>query len=75
MAPGSEAADALAERHRAQIAVHYDCNHAVQVAVAGMYVSDERFRTHYDAQAPGLAQWLHDTIVANAERAGEGVQD
>ncbi len=74
VAPGSEAADALAERHRAQIAAHYDCNHAMQVSVAGMYVSDGRFRTHHDAQAPGLAQWLHDAIVANAERAGGGVQ-
>lgn len=68
--PGSDAADALAERHREQIAVHYDCDHAMQVTIAGMYTGDERFRAHYDELAPGLAQWLHDAIVANAEHQG-----
>ncbi|MEO6880995.1 MAG: MerR family transcriptional regulator [Mycobacteriaceae bacterium] len=65
--PGSDAANALAERHREQIAVHYDCDHAMQVAIAGMYVSDDRYQAHYDQREPGLARWLHDVIVANAE--------
>lgn len=68
--PGSDVADALAERHREQIAVHYDCDHTMQVSIAGTYVSDERFRGHYDEQVAGLAQWLHDVIVANAEHQG-----
>ncbi|WP_409483888.1 MerR family transcriptional regulator [Arsenicicoccus dermatophilus] len=68
--PGSDAAAALAERHRAAIERHYDCPHAFQVKLAQMYVADERFRSHYDERHPGLAQWLHDAIVANAARQG-----
>lgn len=68
VAPGSERADALAERHRAGIERFYDCSHEMQCCLARMYLDDERFRAHYDAVAPGLAQYLHDVIVANAAR-------
>jgi MerR family transcriptional regulator, thiopeptide resistance regulator len=34
-----------------------------------MYVSDERFRSHYDKQAPGLALYIKEAAHANAERA------
>lgn len=67
--PASPEAGALAERHRESIARFYDCDHAFQVCLAQMYLEDERFRQHYEDLAPGLAQWLHDAIVANAERA------
>lgn len=66
--PGSERANALAEEHRAGIARFYDCGHAMQVNLAQMYVADERFRKHYDDVAHGLAQYVHDVIVANAEQ-------
>lgn len=66
---GDEAA-VLAERHRASIDQHYDCDHAFQVCLAQMYLSDERFTAHYEQIAPGTAQWLHDAIVANAANAG-----
>lgn len=58
----------LAERHRASIARHYDCGHEMQVNLAEMYLADERFRRHYDDVAAGLAQYVHDAIVANAAR-------
>ncbi|WP_019202359.1 MerR family transcriptional regulator [Tsukamurella sp. 1534] len=67
VAPGSEEANALAERHRTAIETYYDCDHAMQVNLAEMYVADPRFAKHYDDIAPGLAQWLRDAIVANAE--------
>jgi hypothetical protein len=37
-----------------------------------MYVSDERFRSHYDTQAPGLASFIREAALANAERAEKG---
>jgi DNA-binding transcriptional MerR regulator len=66
VAAGSAEANALAERHRAGIEQYYDCDHQKQVCLAEMYVADERFRKHYDDQAAGLAQFVHDIIVANA---------
>lgn len=65
-----EAAATLAERHRASIDRHYDCDHEFQVCLAQMYLSDPRFTAHYEEVAPGAAQWLHDAIVANAARHG-----
>jgi hypothetical protein len=35
-----------------------------------MYVADPRFTSHDDDQAPGLAAYLRDAILANARRAG-----
>ena len=37
-----------------------------------MYVADERFAKTYNDVAPGLAVWLRDAIVANADRAAAG---
>ncbi|KAA0024794.1 MerR family transcriptional regulator [Antrihabitans cavernicola] len=66
--PGSTEANALAEEHRAGIAAFYDCDHAMQVKVAETYLSDERMRGYYDGVAPGLAQYVRDIVVANAEQ-------
>lgn len=66
----SAEAGALAERHRATIARHYDCNHEMQVNLAEMYIADERFAKHYNDIASGLAQYVRDVIVANAARQG-----
>jgi DNA-binding transcriptional MerR regulator len=69
-APGSPQANAVAEEHRASINVFYDCGHDMQRNLADMYLADERFTKTYEDLAPGLAQWLHDVIHANADRAG-----
>ncbi|KUI16013.1 transcriptional regulator [Mycobacterium sp. GA-1285] len=68
VAPGSPEADALAERHRASIERFYDCDHSMQVCLAEMYLADERFTRYYDDVEPGLAQFLHDIIVANIDQ-------
>lgn len=65
----SAEAAALAERHRAQISRFWDCDHGAHRCLGEMYVADERFRAHYDAVTPGLAQYLRDVIDANATRA------
>ncbi len=67
IAPDDVRAMALAERHRSHIDTwFYPCTHDMQVGLAGMYVADPRFAAHYDDRRPGLAQYVHDAIVANA---------
>jgi DNA-binding transcriptional MerR regulator len=68
--PGSPEANALAERHRASIAQHYDCTHSMQVLLGRLYTQDERFTATYDAVAPGLAAWLSTVIDENARAHG-----
>ena len=36
--------------------------------LAEMYVADERFAATFDTVAPGLARYVHDAIIANADR-------
>ncbi|MCX4744074.1 MerR family transcriptional regulator [Kitasatospora sp. NBC_01287] len=66
LAPGSAAANALAERHRASVSRYFDCTHAMHVCQGRMFVEDPRFAEHYDAVAPGLARWLREVVFANA---------
>jgi DNA-binding transcriptional MerR regulator len=61
-----EAMDA-AEAHRQQITQwFYDCTYEIQTGLADMYLADERFTKNYDDLEPGLAQYVHDAIHANA---------
>jgi hypothetical protein len=66
--PDSERAMELAEAHRSGIERFYDCSYAMHRALADMYLADERFTQTYEDLAPGLAQWIHDAIHANADR-------
>ncbi|WP_329625003.1 MerR family transcriptional regulator [Streptomyces sp. NBC_01255] len=68
--PGSDEANALAERHRALLSGYFDCTHAMQVCIGRMYVSEPGYTESYEALAPGLAGWLRDVIFANAEAHG-----
>lgn len=68
--PDSEEAAALAERHRDSIDRFYDCTHEMQVCLARMYTTDERFTETYDSVEPGLAQWLRAAVESNARRHG-----
>ncbi|MFF0742851.1 MerR family transcriptional regulator [Streptomyces sp. NPDC004111] len=70
LAPGSDAANALAERHRASVSQYFDCTHAMHVCIARGYVDEPGYVAHYDAMEPGLARWLRDVIFANAEANG-----
>jgi DNA-binding transcriptional MerR regulator len=59
-----------AEAHRQQITdAFYECTTEIHVGLAEMYVADPRFTATYETIAPGLAQYLHDAILANAARA------
>jgi DNA-binding transcriptional MerR regulator len=63
-----EAMDA-AEAHRAQIdRWFYEVGYPMHRGLADMYLADPRFTKTYDDQEPGLAQYVHDAIHANADR-------
>jgi hypothetical protein len=68
--PGSEEANALAERHRANVGQWFDVSHARQSLIAQGYTEDPRFAEHYDSREPGLATWLRAIIDANARAHG-----
>jgi MerR family transcriptional regulator, thiopeptide resistance regulator len=68
-ADSTEAMDA-AEAHRQQISgSFYECSLEMHTGLAAMYLADPRFTATYEAIAPGMAQYVHDAILANAARA------
>jgi DNA-binding transcriptional MerR regulator len=70
---GSPRAMDVAERHRQHISSRfYDCGYDIHTGLAGMYLADQRFGRNYEDMAPGLAQYVHDAIVANARRDRSG---
>ncbi|MFG3252451.1 MerR family transcriptional regulator [Streptomyces sp. NPDC048172] len=70
VAPGSGAANVLAERHRALMSTYFDCTHAMQVCMARQFTGDGRYAAYYDTMAPGLNDWLRAAIDANARAHG-----
>jgi len=71
LASDSPEAMAGAEGHRQHISRwFYECTTEIHLGLAEMYVADPRFTATYEKVAPGLAQYLHDAIKANAARQG-----
>jgi MerR family transcriptional regulator, thiopeptide resistance regulator len=67
-ATGEVAMDA-AEAHRRHIdRWFYDLGYPAHRGLAEMYLADPRFTANYEEVAAGLAQYVHDAIVANADR-------
>jgi DNA-binding transcriptional MerR regulator len=62
--PGSVEGNELAARHRASIERFYDCDDEMHRTLVAMYLADERFTRYYDDVEPGLAQYVHDIVVA-----------
>ncbi|GAA5064535.1 DNA-binding transcriptional MerR regulator [Thermocatellispora tengchongensis] len=59
----------LAEEHRLHIDRRYhDCDHDTHRALARSYLANERIGLNFDDVAPGLSRYVHDAIIANAER-------
>jgi hypothetical protein len=65
--PATARANELARDHRACIERFYSCGDEMHVGLAQMYVADTRFRSYYDAAEPGLARYVHHTIVASID--------
>jgi hypothetical protein len=62
----------LAEQHREFLCRwFYDCDYEKHRGLADTYVADERFTATFDVVATGLAAYVRDATVANAE-AHEG---
>ena len=71
----SERAMDLAEGARAQMTKwFYDCSYEIHRGLAQMYLADPRFTKTYEDIAPGLAQYVHDAIIANCARQPVGRQ-
>ena len=69
-ARGAEAR-AVAEHHRRHIGRwFYDVSPQMHRNLAEMYIADERFAAGYERVATGLAQYVHDAVVANADAIG-----
>lgn len=61
----SEQAQAAVIAHRAAISKwFYDCSIEMQKNLAVMYIEDQRFKGYYDGRVRGLAQYVHDAIMA-----------
>ncbi len=59
----------LAEEHRQHISRwYYDCSYEIHRGLGQMYVDDPRFTATYEAAGQGLARYLRDAIIANADR-------
>lgn len=70
-ATGTVAMD-LAEAHRQHLSRwFYDCDHQMHRGLAELYVSDPRYIAEYDKIEPGFSGYVHDAILANADR-GQG---
>lgn len=62
---------ALAEAHRQHISRwFYECDSHRHRSLAELYVSDARFSEPWEKIAPGSSRYVHDAILANAERSG-----
>jgi len=65
LSPDSGKAQAAVVAHRAAISKwFYDCSIEMQKNLALMYVQDPRFKKYYDGRVNGLAQYVHDAIMA-----------
>ena len=65
----SAEAMAGAEAHRRSISDYwYECTYEIHTGLATMYLADPRFMAHYEGQQAGLAKYIHDAIVANANK-------
>ena len=70
VAPDSEEAQGLVEKHRAALSAFFPVTPAKHFLISRGYVADERFRAHYEAQQEGLAQWLAEAIEHAAKAQG-----
>jgi MerR family transcriptional regulator, thiopeptide resistance regulator len=67
-ATGMAAMD-LAEAHRQHLCRwFYECGYQMHRGLAELYLSDPRYIASYDEIEPGFSQYVHDAIMANADR-------
>jgi hypothetical protein len=60
----------LAEAHRQHLSRwFFDCGYSRHRGLAEMYTADPRYTATYDEIAPGFSSYVHDAMIANADRA------
>jgi len=67
-------AEAVSIAEEARLAIDrdfYPCSHAMHATLGQMYVSDPRFKQHYDQHREGLAEWSAAAINANLKLQSE----
>jgi DNA-binding transcriptional MerR regulator len=59
----------LAEAHRRHLIRWFnDCGYDTHRGLAELYISDPRYMASYDEIEPGFSQYVHDAVMANADR-------
>jgi MerR family transcriptional regulator, thiopeptide resistance regulator len=67
-ASGTVAMD-LAEAHRQHISRwFFDCGYDRHRSLAEMYIADPRYTATYDEIEPGFSHYVHEAMIANADR-------
>lgn len=65
LSPDSEEAQKAVIAHREAISKwFYECTIEMQQNLALMYIEDPRFKKYYEGRVNGLAQYVHDAIMA-----------
>lgn len=59
-----KAQDAVIAHRNAITKWFYDCSVEMQKNLAMMYIADDRFKEYYESRVKGLAQYVHDAIMA-----------
>lgn len=70
IAPGSDAANQLAERHRELFSNFFPLTRQMQVCLVRMFESDAGFASHYDGLRDGLATWFRQIVDESARSEG-----
>lgn len=67
--PAGELAQKAADLHRQWISFYWDSySKEAHAEVAQMYTADGRFKTYYDKEQPGTAEFLRDAILIYTDR-------
>lgn len=62
--PDSDVVQELIDQHYNALRTFYEPNLELYRGLAEMYISDERFTSYYERYAVGLAQFMHDAMIA-----------
>ena len=73
--PDSDEAEALVASHRELLSEFFPVTPAKHYVISRSYIHDERFRSHYDSQLDGFAQWLASAIECAARNSGVDVDN
>ena len=65
----------LVDAHRDALSEYFPVSPAKHYLISRAYLCDESFRSHYDSQQEGFAQWLADAIEHVAVARGVDTDD